>query len=56
MPKRYSKGIPTSRVIKSRSYVITNARPKIESVHKNTRSTRVSIRRDTALYLAWLDS
>lgn len=57
MPKaRYSGAIPTGKVIKSRSFVITHARPKVASVHKNTRDTKVKVRRDAELYLAWLDS
>ena len=49
------ESVPTSRVIKSRSYVITNPRPK-HAPSKSTRSTKVTVRYDVEKYLAWLSS
>jgi hypothetical protein len=47
--------VPTNKVIKSRSYVITNPRPR-HAPSKSARSTRVSLRYDVDKYLAWLES
>lgn len=48
--------VPTSRVIKSRSFVITHARPKVDRVSQGKRASDLKRSYDVVRYLDWLDS